>query len=41
MAGANGEAYEGAADIIRAWSRGLAPDPALTVSEWSDRYWPT
>jgi phage terminase large subunit GpA-like protein len=32
------EAYEGQADIIRAWSRGLAPDTALTVSEWSDRY---
>lgn len=32
------ETYEGAADIIRAWSRGLTPDPTLTVSEWSDRY---
>jgi phage terminase large subunit GpA-like protein len=34
----SGEAHEGEFDIIRAWSRGLAPDPALTVSEWSDRY---
>lgn len=32
------EAYDGEADIARAWSRGLSPDPALTVSEWSDRY---
>ncbi|MGE0753329.1 MAG: phage terminase large subunit family protein [Variibacter sp.] len=32
------ESYDGEADIIRAWTRGLAPDPALTVSEWSDRY---
>ncbi len=34
----SGEAYDGEADIIRAWARGLAPDPALTVSEWADRY---
>mgnify|MGYP000666379443 CR=1 FL=1 len=33
-----GQAYDGEADIIRAWTRGLAPDPALTVSEWADRY---
>ena len=32
------ESYDGEADIVRAWTRGLAPDPALTVSEWSDRY---
>jgi phage terminase large subunit GpA-like protein len=32
------ESYDGEADIVRAWSRGLAPDTALTVSEWSDRY---
>ena len=32
------EAYEGEADIARAWARGLAPDPLLTVSEWADRY---
>ena len=30
--------YDGAAEIVRAWSRGLTPDPLLTVSEWSDRY---
>jgi len=34
----SGETYDGAADLIRAWSRGLTPDPTLTVSEWSDRY---
>jgi len=34
----SGEAYDGEADLIRAWTRGLAPDPALTVSEWADRY---
>ena len=34
----SGEAFEGEADIIRAWARGLAPDPSLTVSEWADRY---
>jgi phage terminase large subunit GpA-like protein len=34
----SGEAYDGEADIIRAWARGLAPDPTLTVSEWADRY---
>jgi phage terminase large subunit GpA-like protein len=32
------EAFEGAEDIRRAWARGLAPDPALTVSEWADRH---
>ncbi len=34
----SGEAYDGEADIIRAWARGLAPDPALIVSAWADRY---
>jgi len=34
----SGEAYDGEADIVRAWARGLAPDPSLTVSEWSDRH---
>ena len=39
MSGSNsGEAFEGDADILRAWSRGLAPDPSLTVLEWADRY---
>ncbi len=30
--------FDGAEDIRRAWLAGLAPDPALTVSEWSDRH---
>ena len=29
---------EGIKDIIRAWGRGLSPDPDLTVSEWADQY---
>ena len=32
------ESYDGADDIRRAWARGLAPDPAMTVSEWADRH---
>lgn len=32
------EAYDGEADIVSAWARGLAPDPLLTVSEWSDKH---
>jgi hypothetical protein len=32
------EGFDGRAEIITAWSRGLAPDPALTVSAWADRY---
>ncbi|HMT45511.1 MAG TPA: phage terminase large subunit family protein [Novosphingobium sp.] len=35
---AEDEAYLGAEAIRRAWLRGLAPDPVLTVSEWSDRF---
>jgi phage terminase large subunit GpA-like protein len=31
-------AYEGAAEIGRAWREGLTPDPLLTVSAWADRY---
>jgi phage terminase large subunit GpA-like protein len=31
-------AYEGAAEIERAWREGLTPDPLLTVSAWADRY---
>ena len=30
--------FEGADEILRAWKAGLAPDPTLTVSEWSDRH---
>ena len=32
------DSYDGADDIRRAWARGLAPDPAMTVSEWADRH---
>lgn len=39
MSGLNsGETFDGEAAILRAWGRGLAPDPLLTVSEWADRY---
>lgn len=31
-------AFDGAEDLIRAWSRGIRPDPDLTVSEWADRH---
>ena len=31
-------AFDGATDLIRAWSRGIRPDPDLTVSEWADRH---
>jgi phage terminase large subunit GpA-like protein len=30
--------FEGARDLLRAWSRGIRPDPNLTVSEWADRH---
>lgn len=30
--------FEGAPEILRAWSSGLRPDPDLTVSEWADRH---
>jgi len=30
--------YEGSDDIRRAWMDGLAPDPSVTVSQWSDRH---
>ncbi len=30
--------FDGADEIRRAWMAGLAPDPALTVSEWADRH---
>lgn len=29
---------DGAQDLLRAWSRGLRPDPNLTVSEWADQH---
>ncbi|MEI4235011.1 phage terminase large subunit family protein, partial [Roseovarius sp. D22-M7] len=30
--------FDGANDLLRAWSRGLRPDPDLTVSQWADRH---
>ncbi|WP_292137294.1 phage terminase large subunit family protein, partial [Brevundimonas sp.] len=30
--------FDGAAALLRAWSRGLRPDPDLTVSSWADRH---
>jgi phage terminase large subunit GpA-like protein len=30
--------FDGAEEVRRAWLAGLAPDPALTVSEWADRH---
>ncbi|EPX84315.1 Bacteriophage tail assembly protein [Rubellimicrobium thermophilum DSM 16684] len=30
--------FDGATDLLRAWSRGIRPDPDLTVSEWADRH---
>lgn len=30
--------FDGAEEIDRAWKAGLAPDPALSVSEWADRH---
>jgi len=30
--------FDGAAALFRAWSRGLRPDPDLTVSSWADRH---
>ena len=32
------EDFEGAEEILRAWSEGLTPDPDLTVSQWADRH---
>src|SRR5512134_2853820 len=31
-------AFDGASDLLRAWTIGLTPDPALTVSAWADRH---
>ena len=30
--------FDGAEDILRAWRRGMRPDPNLTVSEWADQH---
>jgi phage terminase large subunit GpA-like protein len=31
-------AFDGADDLLRVWTAGLTPDPALTVSAWADRH---
>ena len=31
-------AFDGATALLRAWSRGIRPDPDLTVSQWADRH---
>ncbi len=37
--GADGlTAFDGVAEILRAWGAGLRPDPDLAVSEWADRH---
>ena len=33
-----GQGFDGADDILRAWRRGMRPDPDLTVSEWADAH---
>jgi phage terminase large subunit GpA-like protein len=30
--------FDGAEDMLRAWRRGMRPDPDLTVSEWADQH---
>jgi phage terminase large subunit GpA-like protein len=30
--------FDGAGNLLRAWSRGIRPDPDLTVSQWADRH---
>ncbi len=30
--------FDGAADLLHAWRSGLAPEPALLVSDWADRH---
>lgn len=30
--------FDSAEDILRAWSRGIRPDPDLIVSEWADKH---
>jgi phage terminase large subunit GpA-like protein len=30
--------FEGAEDVLRAWRRGMRPDPDLTVSQWADKH---
>jgi hypothetical protein len=30
--------FDGAEDILRAWAKGLRPDPDFTVSQWADAH---
>jgi phage terminase large subunit GpA-like protein len=30
--------FDGDLEIVQAWRDGLAPEPALLVSEWADRH---
>jgi len=30
--------FDGAKDLLRQWSRGIRPDPDLTVSQWADQH---
>jgi phage terminase large subunit GpA-like protein len=30
--------FDGAKDLLRQWSRGIRPDPNLTVSQWADQH---
>ena len=31
-------AFDGAAEVLQAWRDGMAPEPALLVSEWADKH---
>ena len=30
--------FDGAAEILQAWRDGMAPEPALLVSDWADKH---
>ena len=30
--------FDGAEDTLRAWRRGMQPDPDLTLPEWADQH---
>jgi hypothetical protein len=38
MPSASADAFDGAAELLRAWREGLQPDPDLTVSAWADAH---
>lgn len=38
MPSASADAFDGAAELLRAWCEGLRPDPDLTVSAWADAH---